>query len=63
MPIMQVVDPAAMQVRVKVNQADVHVCRSASIANFARRHRSSLQVTSVVTVGTTAYSTRVASSR
>ena len=25
MPIMQVVDPAAMQVRVKVNQADVHV--------------------------------------
>ena len=35
MPIMQVVDPAAMLVRVKVNQGDVHVLRAGQPARIS----------------------------
>ncbi len=57
MPIMQVVDPAAMQVRVKVNQADVHVLQIGQPARITLDAYPELQfdgrVEQVTPVGTT----------
>jgi HlyD family secretion protein len=57
MPIMQVVDPAAMQVRVKVNQADVHVMRIGQPARITLDAYPELEffgrVEQVTPVGTT----------
>lgn len=57
MPIMQVVDPAAMQVRVKVNQADVHVLQVGQPARITLDAYPELQfygrVEQVTPVGTT----------
>ena len=57
MPIMQVVDPAAMLVRVKVNQADVHVLRAGQPARISLDAYPDLHFTGrveqVAPVGTT----------
>jgi HlyD family secretion protein len=57
MPIMQVVDPAAMQVRVKVNQSDVHVLRAGQPARVSLDAYPDLRFTGrveqVTPVGTT----------
>jgi hypothetical protein len=57
MPIMQVVDPAAMQVRVKVNQADVHILQIGQPARITLDAYPELQfygrVEQVTPVGTT----------
>jgi HlyD family secretion protein len=57
MPIMQVVDPGAMQVRVKVNQADVHILRVGQPARISLDAYPELQfrgrVEQVTPVGTT----------
>jgi HlyD family secretion protein len=57
MPIMQVVDPAAMQVRVKVNQADVHALRVGQPARISLDAYPELhfqgRVEQVTPVGTT----------
>ena len=57
MPIMQVVDPAAMLVRVKVNQADVHILRVGQPARISLDAYPELQfhgrVEQVAPVGTT----------
>jgi VCBS repeat-containing protein len=57
MPIMQVVDPAAMQVRVKVNQADVHIVQVGQPARITLDAYPELQfhgrVEQVTPVGTT----------
>jgi HlyD family secretion protein len=57
MPIMQVVDPGAMQVRVKVNQADVHILRVGQPARIALDAYPDLQfrgrVEQVTPIGTT----------
>ena len=57
MPIMQVVDPAAMQVRVKVNQADVHILQVGQPARITLDAYPELQfygrVEQVTPVGTT----------
>jgi len=57
MPIMQVVDPAAMQVRVKVNQADVHVLQVGQPARISLDAYPDLRfqgrVEQVTPVGTT----------
>ncbi len=57
MPIMQVVDPAAMQVRVKVNQADVHVLQVGQPARISLDAYPELhfqgRVEQVTPVGTT----------
>jgi HlyD family secretion protein len=57
MPIMQVVDPSAMQVRVKVNQADVHVLRVGQPARISLDAYPDLhfdgRVEQVTPVGTT----------
>ena len=57
MPIMQVVDPAAMQVRVKVNQGDVHVLRAGQQARVSLDAYPDLHFTGrveqVTPVGTT----------
>jgi HlyD family secretion protein len=64
MPIMQVVDPAAMLVRVKVNQADVHLLQVGQPARISLDAYPDLQfqgrVEHVAPVGTTSMlSTRV----
>jgi hypothetical protein len=57
MPIMQVVDPTAMRVRVKVNQADVHVLQVGQAARISLDAYPDLQfqgrVEQVTPVGTT----------
>jgi HlyD family secretion protein len=57
MPIMQVVDPAAMRVRVKVNQADVHVLQVGQLARISLDAYPELQfkgrIEQVTPVGTT----------
>jgi biotin carboxyl carrier protein len=57
MPIMQVVDPAAMQVRVKVNQGDVHVLHAGQPARVSLDAYPDLHFTGrveqVTPVGTT----------
>ncbi len=57
MPIMQVVDPAAMLVRVKVNQADVHILQVGQPARISLDAYPELQfqgrVEQVAPVGTT----------
>jgi HlyD family secretion protein len=57
MPIMQVVDPAAMQVRVKVNQADVHILQIGQPARISLDAYPELhfqgRVEQVTPVGTT----------
>ena len=57
MPIMQVVDPAAMQVRVKVNQGDVHVLQAGQPARVSLDAYPDLHFTGrveqVTPVGTT----------
>jgi len=57
MPIMQVVDPGAMQVRVKVNQADVHILKIGQPARITLDAYPELQfygrVEQVTPVGTT----------
>src|SRR5262245_24605971 len=57
MPIMQMVDPAAMQVRVKVNQADVHLLQVGQAARISLDAYPELQfrgrVEQVTPVGTT----------
>jgi HlyD family secretion protein len=57
MPIMQVVDPATMQVRVKVNQADVHTLQVGQPANISLDAYPDLhfegRVEQVTPVGTT----------
>jgi HlyD family secretion protein len=57
MPIMQVVDPAAMQVRVKVNQADVHLMQVGQAARISLDAYPDLRfqgrVEQVTPVGTT----------
>ncbi|MEO5740029.1 MAG: efflux RND transporter periplasmic adaptor subunit [Vicinamibacterales bacterium] len=57
MPIMQVVDPAAMLVRVKVNQADVHIVKAGQPARISLDAYPDLQfqgrVEHVAPVGTT----------
>jgi hypothetical protein len=57
MPIMQVVDPAAMQVRVKVNQADVHLVQVGQAARISLDAYPELRfqgrVEQVTPVGTT----------
>ena len=57
MPIMQVVDPAAMLVRVKVNQADVHLLQAGRPARISLDAYPELQFTGrveqVTPVGTT----------
>ena len=57
MPIMQVVDPALMQVRVKVNQGDVHVLRAGQPARVSLDAYPDLHFTGrveqVTPVGTT----------
>lgn len=57
MPIMQVVDPAAMRVRVKVNQADVHVLQVGQAAKISLDAYPELRfdgrVEQVTPVGTT----------
>jgi hypothetical protein len=57
MPIMQVVDPSAMQVRVKVNQADVHVLQAGQPAKVSLDAYPDLHFTGrveqVTPVGTT----------
>jgi HlyD family secretion protein len=57
MPIMQVVDPATMQVRVKVNQADIHVLRAGQPARVSLDAYPDLHFTGrveqVTPVGTT----------
>jgi hypothetical protein len=57
MPIMQVVDPSAMQVRVKVNQADVHVLQPGQPARVSLDAYPDLHFTGrveqVTPVGTT----------
>ena len=57
MPIMQVVDPGAMQVRVKVNQADVHILRVGQPAHISLDAYPELQfqgrVEQVTPIGTT----------
>jgi HlyD family secretion protein len=57
MPILQVVDPAAMQVRVKVNQADVHILQVGQPARITLDAYPDLQfqgrVEQVTPVGTT----------
>jgi hypothetical protein len=57
MPIMQVVDPEAMQVRVKVNQADIHVVQVGQPARITLDAYPELQfhgrVEQVTPVGTT----------
>ncbi len=57
MPIMQVVDPAAMQVRVKVNQADVHLLQAGQPARISLDAYPDLhfqgRVEQVTPVGTT----------
>jgi HlyD family secretion protein len=57
MPIMQVVDPAAMQVRVKVNQSDVHIVQIGQPARITLDAYPELQfhgrVEQVTPVGTT----------
>ena len=64
MPIMQVVDPAAMLVRVKVNQADVHLLQAGQPARISLDAYPELRfkgrVEHVAPVGTTSMlSTRV----
>ncbi len=64
MPIMQVVDPAAMLVRVKVNQADVHLLQAGQPARISLDAYPDLhfqgRVEHVAPVGTTSMlSTRV----
>jgi HlyD family secretion protein len=57
MPIMQVVDPTAMRVRVKVNQADVHILQVGQPARISLDAYPELQfpgrVEQVTPVGTT----------
>src|SRR5262245_60549758 len=57
MPIMQMVDPAAMQVRVKVNQADVHLLQVGQAARISLDAYPDLRfqgrVEQVTPVGTT----------